>query len=67
MRNEDMFWTRDQEAEIAVLHAAVIVMALRARVDARAFDRIPSLGDFVAMAGTVAKEMGWEDEIVEEI
>ncbi|HZH50463.1 MAG TPA: hypothetical protein VEZ16_01140 [Microvirga sp.] len=67
MPSEERCWAQDQEAEIAILHAIVVVMALRSKIDARTLDRIPSLRDLIAVAGTVAKEIGWDDEVRSEI
>jgi hypothetical protein len=62
MRNEEAARTPGEETEVVILHAVLTVLALRAKIDAQTFSRVPSLHDFVAMADTVANEIGWGDE-----
>jgi hypothetical protein len=62
MPADETAWTPEQKAEATILNAILTVLALRSKVDARTFNRVPSLHDFVAAASNVAKEIGWGDE-----
>ena len=66
MPDNESAWMQGQESEAAILQAILTVMALRSKVDANTFSRVPSLYDFVAMANNVAKEIGWGDEHLNE-
>jgi hypothetical protein len=59
---DEVAWAAEHEAEAAILHAVLAVLAPRSKVDAQTFSRVPSLDDFVATADAVAKEIGWGDE-----
>jgi hypothetical protein len=61
-RKDEVAWAAEHEAEVAILHAVLTELALRSKVDEQTFSRVPSLDDFVAMANTVAKEIGRRDE-----
>lgn len=62
MPDNSSVWTQEQEAEAALLNAILTALALKSKVDPATFIRVPSLYDFIAMAGKVAKEIGWGDE-----
>lgn len=66
MPDSESAWMQEQESEAAILQAILTVMALRSKVDATTFSRVPSLYDFVATANNVAKEIGWGDEHLNE-